>query len=215
MWLRRTACCPARWSAVADERGNLLGSALYSSSSQIAVRMVSREPVFDFPALLRQRISDALAYRERVVRDTDAYRLIFSEGDFLPGLIVDRYNDLLSFQFLTQAMDAEPVRQTLLAELTEKLKPAAIAERVDPRVRDLEQLPPRKSGLVQGEKSSTVVTMNGVKFPLRRARRAEDRGVPGSAGKLCRRGGVRARRGAGCFLLSGRIRVAPGGAVQR
>jgi len=155
---------PSALVAVADERGKLLGSALYSSASQIAVRMLSREAVTELPALIRQRISDALAYRERIVHNTDAYRLIFSEGDFLPGLIVDRYNDLLSFQILTQAMDAEPVRQTLLAELTEKLKPASIAERVDARVRELEQLPSRKPGLVRGEKSSTLVTMNGVKF---------------------------------------------------
>jgi 23S rRNA (cytosine1962-C5)-methyltransferase len=160
---------PGALVAVADERGKLLGSALYSTASQIAVRMIAREAVSDFPALLRQRIADALAYRERLhllgnVQNTDACRLIFSEADFLPGLIVDRYNDLLSFQVLTQAMDAEPVRQTLLAELTEKLKPAAIAERVDARVRELEQLPPRSSGLVQGEKSSTVFTMNGVRF---------------------------------------------------
>ena len=155
---------PGALVTVADERGKLLGSALYSTASQIAVRMISREPISDFPLLLRQRISDALAYREGVVRDTDACRLIFSEADFLPGLIVDRYNDLLSFQILTQAMDTEPVRDVVLNELIEKLKPAAIAERADARVRELEQLPPRKSGLVQGEKSSTVVTMNGVKF---------------------------------------------------
>jgi len=160
---------PGALVAVADERGKLLGSALYSTASQIAIRMLSREPVSDFPALLRQRIADALAYRERLHllgadSDTDACRLIFSEADFLPGLIVDRYNDLLSFQVLTQAMDAEPVRQTLLAEFTQKINPAAIAERADARVRDLEQLPPRTSGLVQGEKGSTIVTMNGVKF---------------------------------------------------
>jgi 23S rRNA (cytosine1962-C5)-methyltransferase len=160
---------PGALVSVADERGKLLGSALYSSASQIAVRMIAREAVSDLSALLRQRIADALAYRERLHllgtdSDTDACRLIFSEADFLPGLIVDRYNDLLSFQVLTQAMDAEPVRQTLLASLTEKLKPAGIAERADARVRELEQLPPRSSGLVQGEKSATIVTMNGVKF---------------------------------------------------
>jgi 23S rRNA (cytosine1962-C5)-methyltransferase len=98
------------------------------------------------------------------VRDTDAYRVIFSEADFLPGLIVDRYNDLLSMQALTQAMDAEPARGVIVAELSERLKPAAIVERVDPRIRDLEQLPGRPSGLIQGEKTSTVVTMNGVRF---------------------------------------------------
>jgi 23S rRNA (cytosine1962-C5)-methyltransferase len=155
---------PGTLVAVADERGKLLGSALYSTASQIAVRMISHDLVSDLPTLLRQRISDALAYRELVVRDTNAYRVIFSEADLLPGLIVDRYNDQLSLQIVTQAMDTEPIRNVVLHELTEKLKPAAITERVDSRVRELEQLPPKESGLVQGETGATIVTMNGVKF---------------------------------------------------
>lgn len=149
---------------IKDERGKFLGSALYSSSSQIAVRMLSREKVNDLQALLRQRIQAAVAYRKQVVSDTDAYRVIFSEADFLPGLIVDRYNDLLSMQILTQAMDAEPVRQTVVSQLTQNLKPKAIAERVDPRIRELEQLLARTSTLISGDKSSTVFTMNGVRF---------------------------------------------------
>ena len=149
---------------VADERGKFLGTALYSSASQIAVRMISRGKVEDLSSLLRQRIQAAIVYREQVVRETDAYRVIFSEADFLPGLIVDRYNDLLSLQVLTQAIDSEPLRQTILSELGERLKPASIVERVDPRVRELEQLPPRASVLVQGEKSNTVFSMNGVRF---------------------------------------------------
>ena len=149
---------------VADERGKLLGSALYSSSSQIAIRMISTQAVPDLDALLRQRIRAAVAYRERMVRNTDAYRVIFSEGDFLPGLIVDRYNDLLSVQFLTQAMDADAVRRTVLSELNEQLKPASIAEHVDSWTRELEALPPKESTLLQGETESTLVTMNGVKF---------------------------------------------------
>ena len=96
--------------------------------------------MIDLPGLVRERIQAAIAYRERVVRDTDAYRVIFSEADFLPGLIVDRYNDLLSIQILTQAMDAEPVRSVIVSELKERLKPASITERVDPRIRELEQL---------------------------------------------------------------------------
>jgi 23S rRNA (cytosine1962-C5)-methyltransferase len=155
---------PGAMVSVQDERSKFLGTALYSSSSQIAVRMISREAVQDFPALLRERIRAAIAYRKQIVSDTDAYRVIFSEADFLPGLIVDRYNDLLSFQILTQAMDAEPVHQTVTTELTEQLKPAAIAERVDPRIRELEQLPARASGLITGEKGSTIFTMNGVRF---------------------------------------------------
>jgi 23S rRNA (cytosine1962-C5)-methyltransferase len=90
--------------------------------------------------------------------------VVFSEGDFLPGLIVDRYHDVLSVQVLTQAMDAEPVRSAVVNTLAEEFKPAGIVERVDSRIRDLEQLPPRASGLIQGEKSSTVVEMNGVRF---------------------------------------------------
>jgi 23S rRNA (cytosine1962-C5)-methyltransferase len=149
---------------VVDHRGQPLGSALYSSSSQIAIRLLSHEPVTDLAALLRQRVADAIAYREQVVKDTNAYRVIFSEADFLPGLIVDRYNDIVSMQILTQAMDAETVREALISELTERLKPASIVERVDPRVRQLEELPPRPSCLVTGEKSSTIFTMNGIQF---------------------------------------------------
>ena len=96
---------PGSLVRVVDHRGQPLGSALYSSSSQIAIRLISREPVADFPALLRQRVAEAIAYREGIVHDTNAYRVVFSEADFLPGLIVDRYNDILSMQILTQAMD--------------------------------------------------------------------------------------------------------------
>ncbi len=160
---------PGSMVTVSDQRGKPLGTALYSSSSQIAVRMISRETtshesVKDFPALLRQRIADAIAYRERFVYDSNAYRVIFSEADFLPGLIVDRYNDILSLQILTQAMDANLIRETVISELTQRMNPASIIERVDPRVRELESLPPRASGLLQGEKTSTTFATNSVQF---------------------------------------------------
>jgi 23S rRNA (cytosine1962-C5)-methyltransferase len=155
---------PGAAVGISDERGKFLGTALYSSSSQIAIRMISPHAVNDVPGLVRERIQGAITYRERVVRDTDAYRVIFSEADFLPGLIVDRYNDLLSIQALTQAMDAEPVRSVVVGELKERLKPASIAERVDPRIRELEQLPALPSGLIHGERTGTIITMNGVRF---------------------------------------------------
>jgi len=149
---------------VRDEKKKFLGTALYSSSSQIAIRMLSSGPVADLAALLRQRIQEAIAYREKVVADSDAYRLVFSEADLLPGLIVDRYNDVLSLQVLTQAMDVEPVRHSTLGALEGMLHPAGIVERVDPRVRELEKLPPKESGLLRGDKTKTIFTMNGVKF---------------------------------------------------
>jgi 23S rRNA (cytosine1962-C5)-methyltransferase len=155
---------PGSLVSVVDHRGQSLGTALYSSSSQIAIRLISHETVADLPALLRRRLADAIAYREPIIQNTNAYRVIFSEADFLPGLIVDRYNDILSMQILTQAMDAEAVREAVTSELTTRLHPESIIERADPRVRQLEDLPPRPSGSIQGEKTSTIFTMNGVQF---------------------------------------------------
>jgi 23S rRNA (cytosine1962-C5)-methyltransferase len=149
---------------VLDPRGKFLGTALYSSSSQIAIRMISHGSVPDLPALVAERIRAAIAYRTNLVANTDAYRLVFSEADFLPGLIVDRYNDVISVQILTQAMDAAPVREAILQTLCDELQTAGIVERVDARIRDLEQLQPRPSGLLRGEKSSTVINMNGIRF---------------------------------------------------
>jgi 23S rRNA (cytosine1962-C5)-methyltransferase len=158
---------PGALVSVGDERGHLLGTALYSSASQIAVRMISPGPVPDLAGLLRQRLRDALAYRELVVQASDACRLVFSEADFLPGIIVDRYNQVLSLQLLTQAVDAQPVRDVLTSTLADALQPAGIIERVDPRVRALEQLPPRSTALLAGDASDTVVTINGVRFHYR------------------------------------------------
>src|SRR3982074_724590 len=161
---------PGSLVRVLDLRGKFLGSALYSSSSQIAIRMISHGSVADLPALVAERIRAAIAYRKELVSNTDAYRIVFSEADFLPGLIVDRYNDVLCLQILTQAMDAVPVREAVVQTLKEELQPAGIVERVDARIRELEQLPPLQSRLLWGEKSSTVFTMNsgtmnsGVRF---------------------------------------------------
>jgi 23S rRNA (cytosine1962-C5)-methyltransferase len=137
-----------------------LGTALYSSSSEIALRMISAKPVEDLEQLVRERIRAAIAYRERFVRDTNAYRVIFSEGDFLPGLIVDRYNDVLSLQVLTQAMDSEPLRRIFVSELREALQPRIMFERVDARVRKLEQLVEKNSGVIF-ERDEAVVHRSG------------------------------------------------------
>ena len=157
---------PGSLVRVQDEAGKYLGSALYSSSSQIAVRMLAGERLepAGLVELLRERLLAAIAYRERVVCDSDACRLVFSEADGLPGLIVDRYHDILSFQVLTQAMDRDDIRAAVLQTLLEGLRPAAVVERVEPRIRQLEQLMPREEGLRHGEKTSTIFTMNGLSF---------------------------------------------------
>lgn len=155
---------PGALVRITDPRGKFLGTALYSSSSQIAIRMISQDVVPDLPPLIARRILEAVSYREKVVAGTDAYRVVFSEADFLPGLIVDHYADVLSVQFLTQATDCAPVRFAVVRTLADEFNPAGIVERVDTRVRELEQLPPRQTGLLYGDKSATTITMNGVRF---------------------------------------------------
>ncbi|MFB3815611.1 MAG: class I SAM-dependent rRNA methyltransferase [Terriglobales bacterium] len=158
---------PGAVVCISGPAGKFLGSALYSTASQIAVRLLTSrrlDGADSLAALLRERIAAAIEYRRRVVADTDAYRVIFSEADLLPGLIVDRYNDVLSIQVLTQAMDDTAVRDLIVHEVAGKFAPEGIVERVEERIRELEQLPPRAPALLYGEKTSTVFTMNGVKF---------------------------------------------------
>ena len=157
---------PASLVTVLDEAGKFLGTALYSSSSQIAVRFLGIEKLKSTDLLpeLRRRVPAAIAYRKRVVEDSDAYRLIFSEADGLPGLVVDKYNGVLSLQVLTQAMDRADVREVVLEELVQQLSPEGIIENVDPRIRKLEALAPREGSLLHGKKQDTTFQLNGVSF---------------------------------------------------
>ncbi|HVP63862.1 MAG TPA: class I SAM-dependent rRNA methyltransferase, partial [candidate division Zixibacteria bacterium] len=165
---RVQGAAPGSVLAVEDQRGKLLGYALYSSSSQISLRMLGTDPrAQDLPAFVRERLKAAIEYRRQIVRDSNAYRVVFSEADFVPGLIVDRYNDLLSFQVLTQAMDDAAVREAVIETLVEELAPAGILEKVEPRIRELEELPAREEQLVysaDGERTSTTFEMNGIQF---------------------------------------------------
>ena len=129
---------------VADNRGLLLGTAFYSPSSQIALRLISREALDEsaWLKLLASRLRAAIARRKPLLdAANDACRLCFSEADELPGLIADKYADLAIVQFLAKGLLAEGVRETCVRVLREELSPAAIHERPDPRIRELEGLP--------------------------------------------------------------------------
>jgi len=167
---RLDQAAPGALVRVEDQRGKPYGSALYSSNSQIALRMIAPNPVeaAKYPELLRYRIRQAIAYRERVVRDSDAFRVLFSEADITPGLIVDKYNDVISFQVMTEAMDAPFAREILIEELKAAFKPETILERVDPRIRELEGLAPREDqaaySRLKKPKTATQFHMNGIAF---------------------------------------------------
>ena len=171
MWVYRSDLASAEATAgalvqVRDERGKRLGSALYSSSSQIAIRLISSKEIAEdaLPGVLRGRIASAVEFRRRTARDSDSYRVIFSEADLLPGLIVDKYNDVLAMQALTQAFDRDDLRQVVLGALSEHYPDVSVLERVDAHIRKLEELPARDSQLLRSERSSTIFTLNGVRF---------------------------------------------------
>jgi 23S rRNA (cytosine1962-C5)-methyltransferase len=128
---------------IADSRGILLGTALYSPSSQIALRLVSREAMDEaaWLELLEARLRAAIARRMTLLDEqTDSCRLCFSEADELPGLVADKYGELVIIQFLARGLDSAAVRTVCVRVLREELDPAAILERPDPRMRELEGL---------------------------------------------------------------------------
>src|SRR5438132_4418851 len=130
--------------AVRSSRGQRLGLALFSSQSQIAIRLLQRGgagDVTEVHGLLRDRIDAAVAFRESLRIDATAYRLIHGEADLLPSLIVDRYGDYLVVQTLSQGMDR--LLPEVVAALTEALHPRGILARNDPRARLLEGLDQR------------------------------------------------------------------------
>jgi 23S rRNA (cytosine1962-C5)-methyltransferase len=158
---------PGALAHVAGPKDRILGSAIYSSSSQIKLRLLGRELLGsekELQRLTRQRLAEAFAFRQALVRESDACRLVFSEADRLPGLIVDRYNDVYSLQVLTQAWDRPERKRTIVEALKALAGAEHIVERADERIRELEQLPHMESALVHGSKSSTIFSMNGVQF---------------------------------------------------
>jgi 23S rRNA (cytosine1962-C5)-methyltransferase len=161
---------------VADNRGLLLGTALYSPASQIALRMIAREEINEsqWMQLLALRLRAAIARRQPLLeagdrRATDSLRLCFSEADEIPGLIVDKYADLIIVQILVRGLDSAAVRAVCVRVLCEELSPAAIVERPDPRIRELEGLSaPSLDPLWRADAAvpagATVFQINGLRF---------------------------------------------------
>jgi len=125
--------------AVRDPRSRPLGTAHYSSSSQITLRLLSNRVEEIDRAFYHRRLGAALEFRLQTIRDTDAWRVVHGEGDLLPALVVDRYADYLVVQTLSQGM--EQAQSVILDCLSELLQPQGIVLRNDVAVRKHEQLP--------------------------------------------------------------------------
>ncbi len=143
---------------VRDGRGALLGRALSSSESQITLRMLTRDDTPVDRAFWKARLASAIAVRDRLGLDATAMRLVHGEADLLPSLVVDRYDDVLVVQTLSQGTDAQ--RETIVSLLVELLRPRGVLLRNDPKVRTLEGLP-QEIALAYGEVPDQVEVREG------------------------------------------------------
>jgi 23S rRNA (cytosine1962-C5)-methyltransferase len=148
---------------VASHSGEFLGVAYFNPQSLIAARILSRhKESIDTVDFFRRRIADALEYRHRLYGSGDSLRIVHGEGDRLPGLVVDRYGEVLSVQFLTLGMERR--RNLVLEALQDVFRPAAIVARNDVAVRELEGLPCGVE-LIYGEiPAPLIITEHGLRL---------------------------------------------------
>jgi 23S rRNA (cytosine1962-C5)-methyltransferase len=163
---------PSALLPVVDQRGIPLGTALFSSASQIALRFVSTDLINheQWLDLLRTRLQAAVRMRLPMLStETSACRLVFSEADALPGIVADKYGNLVILQLLAKGLDTDETRSLVADVLREELSPETIIERSDPRIRELEQLgPPPTSPLyaagAEAPLLSTTFQLNRLTF---------------------------------------------------
>ena len=146
---------------VTDEKNNFIGQAFYSDTSQIALRFLTltKEEIDRNWWLTRIR---QCGERRQLPPDTNAYRLVYSEGDLIPSLIVDRYADVFVIQTLSQGTDA--IKSLLVEILVEEFAPKAIIERNDAKVRQLEGLTLSNSTLHGNAPGEFEILQHGLRF---------------------------------------------------
>jgi 23S rRNA (cytosine1962-C5)-methyltransferase len=150
--------------AVRGPRGRTVAQALYSSRSQIALRVLSYGDEPADVALIRRRIESAIAFRGTLAVDATAYRLVHGEADLLPSLIVDKYGDYLVVQTLSQGMDR--LLPSIVEMLSEIMAPRGLVARNDPKSRVLEGLEQRVD-VVGGQVPELVsITELGVEYDV-------------------------------------------------
>jgi 23S rRNA (cytosine1962-C5)-methyltransferase len=121
-----------------DRKDAFLGIGYINPHSLIAVRILTRQREEIDSHFFKKKVLDALDYRKQFLEETNSFRVVFSEGDFLPGLIVDKYDDCLSVQILTMGMEVRT--QTIIEVLDDIFSPSAMVLRNDSSLRLLEGL---------------------------------------------------------------------------
>ena len=147
---------------VVDPKGQALGVAHYSSTSQIALRLLSGRMESIDQGFFKRRLAAAELFRKRLVADSDAYRLVHGEADQLPGLVIDRYGDYFTVQTLDQGMDR--AKSEIVNGLVEQFVPNGIVERNDANVRKRESLPLQTGSLFGEVPERVLIHMNGLEL---------------------------------------------------
>ncbi|MFC4767931.1 class I SAM-dependent rRNA methyltransferase [Effusibacillus consociatus] len=148
---------------VVNHSGHFLAKGMINPNSQITVRVLTYNPTEEIDeSFFERRIRDAWEYRLRLLEDTNACRVIYGEADFLPGIVVDKFADVLVIQILSLGMEVR--RNELIHALIKVLEPKGIYERSDVPVREREGLEQR-TGLVWGEAPREVeIVENGLRY---------------------------------------------------
>src|SRR5437870_2877796 len=146
-----------------DGKDRLIGSAIYNSRSQIVARRFSRRRQDLDLEFFRRRIAQASEYRDRRKIDPKLRRVVWSESDGLPGVIIDRYGDHFVLQTLTCAMDIR--KDSITAAMVDLFGDVVIIERNDAPVRNAEGLELRR-GVLRGTPSQIAVKIEGVKLEV-------------------------------------------------
>ena len=147
---------------VKDHRQRLLGTGFYNSKSKINVRLLAPDRIIPNEAFFEERIRAALAVRQRHLPNATSFRVVNAESDFLSGLIVDKYEDVLVVQISALGMDLRKAH--IVAALQTIFAPRAIMERSDVASRKFEGLA-ESNGMLFGEQCGPVsVNLNGIKF---------------------------------------------------
>src|SRR6266576_2299759 len=168
LWIYRSdlvdngGCVGGSVVSVSDPRGNFIGQALFSDRSEITLRLLTQLDETIDREWWRKRIREATGRRRRIASETNAYRLVYSEGDLLSSLIIDVYDDVFVLQTLSQGTEA--IKQLLVELLAEEFAPRAIVERNDMRVRQLEGLELLAGPLYGDCPDELEIVQHGVRF---------------------------------------------------
>lgn len=125
--IKHIEACGGDVVSVYDEANNFVGKAFYSDSSEIALRFFTRKDKKTDENFWKSRIRQAISLREGLVKNSNAFRLVNAEGDSIPSLIVDYYNEVLVIQTLSQS--TEKLKSTFVEILKDELKPRSIIEK--------------------------------------------------------------------------------------